>query len=411
MFQDFILLIILIFFSAYFSSTEMAYIVANKLKVEVRARKKNIAAQSAFHFVKDPQQFYSTILIGNNIINIAFASISTVVLATEFGWSDYKILLFVSIITLIFGELIPKYIARESADSLLLLVSIPLRFFSIVLFPFIKLTTHLSKLLTERKKDSAENITHLFDKEDMKILVDEVHSTSAAKNEESSFISKVFDFSEQKVYEAMRPRTEITGISIKDSVANAINLFIESGYSKVIVYEDDLDNIKGFILAKDLFSNPKELKDIIRETQFYPETKKSLEILNEFLTNNDSIAVVIDEFGGTAGIVTMEDIIEELFGDINDEYDIEEAICRKISKDTYIISGKVEIDHLNDKYQLDIPIGDYETIAGFIIDNIGHIPKPNETVAINNYSILIVRADSVRIDLIKLIYKSDDSLE
>ncbi len=411
MFQDFILLIILIFFSAYFSSTEMAYIVANKLKVEVRARKKNIAAQSAFHFVKDPQQFYSTILIGNNIINIAFASISTVVLATEFGWSDYKILLFVSIITLIFGELIPKYIARESADSLLLLVSIPLRFFSIVLFPFIKLTTHLSKLLTERKKDSAENIAHLFDKEDMKILVDEVHSTSAAKNEESSFISKVFDFSEQKVYEAMRPRTEITGISIKDSVANAINLFIESGYSKVIVYEDDLDNIKGFILAKDLFSNPKELKDIIRETQFYPETKKSLEILNEFLTNNDSIAVVIDEFGGTAGIVTMEDIIEELFGDINDEYDIEEAICRKISKDTYIISGKVEIDHLNDKYQLDIPIGDYETIAGFIIDNIGHIPKPNETVAINNYSILIVRADSVRIDLIKLIYKSDDSLE
>ncbi|HMN24622.1 MAG TPA: hemolysin family protein, partial [Ignavibacteriaceae bacterium] len=379
MIQDFILLIILIFFSAYFSSTEMAYIVANKLKIEVRARKKNIAAQSAFHFVKDPQQFYSTILIGNNIINIAFASIATVVLATKFGWSDYKILLFVSVITLIFGELIPKYIARESADSLLLVVSIPLRLLSIILFPFIKLTTHLSKLLTERKKDSAKNIAHLFDKEDMKILVDEVHSTSTAKDEESSFISKVFDFSEQKVYEAMRPRTEITGISIKDSVVNAVDLFIESGYSKVIVYEDDLDNIKGFILAKDLFSNPKELKEIIRDTQFYPETKKSLEILNEFLTNNDSIAVVIDEFGGTAGIVTMEDIIEELFGDINDEYDIEEVICRRISKDTYIISGKVEIDHLNDKYQLEIPSGDYETIAGFIIDNIGHIPKPNET--------------------------------
>ncbi|HRN25708.1 MAG: HlyC/CorC family transporter [Ignavibacteriaceae bacterium] len=411
MIQDFILLIILIFFSAYFSSTEMAYIVANKLKIEVRARKKNIAAQSAFHFVKDPQQFYSTILIGNNIINIAFASIATVVLATKFGWSDYKILLFVSVITLIFGELIPKYIARESADSLLLVVSIPLRLLSIILFPFIKLTTHLSKLLTERKKDSAKNIAHLFDKEDMKILVDEVHSTSTAKDEESSFISKVFDFSEQKVYEAMRPRTEITGISIKDSVVNAVDLFIESGYSKVIVYEDDLDNIKGFILAKDLFSNPKELKEIIRDTQFYPETKKSLEILNEFLTNNDSIAVVIDEFGGTAGIVTMEDIIEELFGDINDEYDIEEVICRRISKDTYIISGKVEIDHLNDKYQLEIPSGDYETIAGFIIDNIGHIPKPNETVTINNYSILIVRADNVRIDLIKLAITADGEIE
>ncbi|MBK7629735.1 MAG: HlyC/CorC family transporter [Ignavibacteriales bacterium] len=409
MFQDFIFLVVLILFSAYFSSTEMAYIVANKLKIEVRARKKNIAAQSAFYFVKDPQKFYSTILIGNNIINIAFASISTIILASEFGWSDYKILLFVSVITLVFGELIPKYIARESADSLLLIVSIPLRLLSIILYPFIKLTTQLSKMLTESKKDSAENIAHLFDKEDMKILVDEVHSTSLAKDEESSFISKVFDFSEQKVYEAMRPRTEITGMSINDSVSNAVDLFIESGYSKVIIYEDDLDNIKGFILAKDLFSTPKQIKDIIRNTQFYPETKKSLEILNEFLTNNDSIAVVIDEFGGTAGIVTMEDIIEELFGDIKDEYDVDEVICRKISKDSFIISGKVEIDHLNDKFKLEIPTGNYETIAGFIIDSIGHIPKPNETLTINNYSILVIRADNVRIDLIKLIYKSDDS--
>ena len=189
----------------------------------------------------------------------------------------------------------------------------------------------------------------------MKILVDEVHKAGNVKKEESSFITKVFDFSEQKVYEAMRPRTEISGISINDSVENAVDLFIESGYSKVIVYEENLDNIKGFILAKDLFSNPKQIKDIIREIQFYPETKKSLEILNEFLSNNVSIAVVIDEFGGTAGIVTMEDIIEELFGEIKDEYDIEETICRKISKDTFIISGKVEIDHLNDKYNLNFP--------------------------------------------------------
>ncbi len=411
MIQDSIILLILILFSAFFSGTEMAFIVSNKLKIEVRARKRNIAAQSAYHFVKEPQSFYSTILIGNNIVNIALASFSTVILASEFGWSDYRILLFVSIITLIFGELIPKYIAREGADSLVLLVAIPLRIISIILYPFIKLTTHLSKMLTDRKKDSAENLAHLFDKEDMKILVDEVQKNSAGQYEESSFISKVFDFSEQKVYEAMRPRTEIIGISGSDSVSNAVDLFIESGYSKVIVYEDDLDNIKGFILAKDLFSNPKQIKDIIRETQFYPETKKSLEILNEFLTNNDSIAVVVDEFGGTAGIVTMEDIIEELFGDIKDEFDVEEVICRKISKDSYIISGKVEIDQLNEKYNLNFPIGDYETIAGFIIDNIGNIPKPNETVTIDNYVFLIIRADNVRIDLVKLTLRYDESTE
>jgi len=408
MIQDLIVLLVLLLFSAFFSGTEMAFIVSNKLKIEVRARKRNIAAQSAFHFVKEPQSFFSTILIGNNIVNIALASISTLVLANEFGWSDYKILLFVTIITLIFAELIPKYIARETADSLILIVSIPLRIFSFILYPFIKLTTHLSKLLTARKKDSAENLAHLFDKEDMKILVDEVHKAGNVHNEEDSFISKVFDFSEQKVYEAMRPRTEITGISISDSVSNAVDLFIESGFSKVIIYEDDLDNIKGFILAKDLFSSPKEIKDIIRETQFYPETKKSLEILNEFLTNNDSIAVVIDEFGGTAGIVTMEDIIEELFGDIKDEYDVEEVICRKITKDSFIISGKVEIDHLNDKYTLNIPTGDYETIAGFIIDRIGHIPKPNETISIGKYYFLIIRADNVRIDLVKLTLRSDE---
>jgi len=411
MIQDFILLIVLLFFSAFFSGTEMAFIVSNKLKIEVRARKKNIAAQSAFHFVKDPQSFFSTILIGNNVVNIAFASISTVVVANEFGWSDYKILFFVSVTTLIFAELIPKYIAREVADSFILIVSIPLRILSIILYPLIKITTRLSKLLTERKKDSAENLAHLFDKEDMKILVDEVHKAGNVQNEEGSFISKVFDFSEQKVYEAMRPRTEITGISINDSVLNAVDLFIESGYSKVIVYEDDLDNIKGFILAKDLFSDPKLIKDIIRETQFYPETKKSLEILNEFLTNNDSIAVVIDEFGGTAGIVTMEDIIEELFGDIKDEYDVDEAICRKISNDSYIISGKVEIDHLNDKYNLNIPVSDYETIAGFIIDNLGHIPKPNEKVSIGNFHFLIIRADHVRIDLVKLTLSTHDPSE
>ncbi len=411
MFQDFIILIVLLFFSAYFSGTEMAFIVSNKLKIEVRARKKNIAAQSAFHFIKQPQSFYSTLLIGNNIVNIAFASLTTLVLTSEFGWTNYKILFFVSIITLIFGELIPKYIARESADSFILITSIPLRILSIILYPFIKLTTHLSKMLTERKKGSAENIAHLFDKEDMKILVDEVHSSGDVKNEESSFISKVFDFSEQKVYEAMRPRTDITGISINDSVSNAVDIFIESGYSKLIVYEDDLDNIKGFILAKDLFSNPKQIRDIIRETQFYPETKKSLEILNEFLTNNDSIAVVVDEFGGTAGIVTMEDIIEELFGDINDEYDVEEVVCRKISKDSFIISGKVEIDHINEKYKLNIPVGGYETIAGFIIDKIGHIPKPNETLKIDNYLFLIIRADQVRIDMVKLTLISDEPSE
>jgi CBS domain containing-hemolysin-like protein len=411
MIQDYFTLTVLLILSAYFSSTEMAFIVANKLKIEVKARKKNIAAQSAYYFVKDNQAFFSTILISNTIVNISFASIAAIVFAQHFGWSEYKILFSITIITLLFGELIPKYIAREAADSAVLILSVPLRIISILLYPFIKLTTGLTRLVTERKQDSVKNQSHLFDKEDMKILVDEGHRAGHVKKEESSIITKVFDFSEQKVYEAMRPRTEIIGIEINDTVLNAVDIFIESGYSKIIVYEDDLDNIKGVILAKDLFKSPKELKEIIRDVEFYPETKKSLEILNEFLSGNISIAVVVDEFGGTAGIVTMEDMIEELFGEIRDEYDTDEFICRKISKSSYIVSGKVEIDYINDKYNLDFPDGDYETVAGFIIDRLGYIPKPDEIIKINSFEFLVIRANKVKIDLVKLTLKIDEQIK
>ena len=411
MVENLIILVILLLLSAFFSSTELAFIVSNKLKIEVKARKKNFAAQSAYHFVKDNQDFYSTILIGNNIVNVAFASLATVLLADYMGWNEYEILFAITIVTLIFGELLPKFVAREDADSFILIFSIPLRIISFILSPLTKITKQLLKLLTEKKQEAAQNITRLFDKDDFIILIDEGHRAGKFKKEESNIITKVFDFTEQKVYEAMRPRTEITGIELSSSIKDAVDLFIESGYSKLIVYEENLDNIKGVILAKDMFSNPSDIKSVTREIPFYPETKKSLEILNEFLTSNVSIAVVVDEFGGTAGIVTMEDIIEELFGEISDEYDIEETICRKVSKDSFILSGKVEIDHINDKYDLNFPIGDYETIAGFIIEKLGYIPKSNETVTIDNYKFLIIRANKVKIDIVKLTLKKDDQSE
>ena len=407
MLQDFLILIVLLLLSAFFSSTEIAFIVSNKLKIEVKARKKNLAAQSAYHYVKDNQDFFSTILIGNNIVNVAFASLATIIFTNYFGWSEYKILFAITIVTLFIGELIPKFIATEGADSLILIFSVPLRIISILLSPVIKITKQMLKLLSERKQESAENITHLFDKDDLMLLVDEGHRAGKVKEEESNIITRVFDFTEQKVYEAMRPRTEISGIEINSSIQDAVDLFVNSGYSKLIVYEENLDNIKGVILAKDMFSNPANIKSVTREIPFYPETKRSLEILNEFLNSNVSIAVIVDEFGGTAGIVTMEDIIEELFGEIRDEYDVEETICQKVSQDSYILSGKVEIDHLNDKYNIDFPVGDYETIAGFIIEKLGYIPKSNESVTIDNYKFLIIRADKVKIDLVKLTIKKD----
>ena len=408
MFDQLLILIILLLFSAFFSSTEIAFIVANRLKIEIKAKSKNIAAVNAHYFMNNSQDFISSILISNNVVNIAFASLSAIYFSYHFGLSEYEVLIVSTIILLFFGELIPKYFARELADRFVLVVAVPLRIVVIILYPFVKPLSHLSNIAIKSQKQQADNIYHLFDKEDIKSLFDESHKTGKVKKQEGNIISKVFELGEQKVYEALTPRTEIVGLEINQTIDEAISTFIESGLSKLPVYEDNLDNIKGILLAKDLFTNPDSIKDILREVQFYPDTKKSLEILNEFLAQNMSIAVVVDEFGGTAGIVTVEDIIEELFGEIKDEYDVDENICRKISRDSYIISGKVEVDLINEKYHLNIPLGSYETIGGYIIEKTGKIAKQGETFLLDDFQILIIRADKVRVDLIKLIHKINE---
>ena len=402
MIEDLIILALLILLSGFFAASEIAFVVANKIKVEIKARKKNMAAKNALHFINDPQDFFSVVLIGNNIVNVAFASVSTVFLSAFFGFGEIKILLLSTFVLLIFGELLPKYFARELADRVVFISAIPIRIVSFILYPFVKFFSSISSLLTQSSDLKPENIRNLFSKEDIESLVKESHEAGVVNKKESDIISKVFDLADQRVYEAMRPRTEIVGIEINQTIDEALDLFIESGFSKLIVYDENLDNIKGMILTYDLFKSPENLQSIIREVIFVPETKKSFDMLNEFLRKQSSIAIVIDEFGGTAGIVTIEDIIEELFGEIKDEYDVEEDICRRIATDTYLISGKVEIDFINEKYDLNILPGDYETIAGFVTTKIGRIPEQGEIVVLDNFTILIARASNIRIDLVKL---------
>lgn len=404
-----IILIILVIISAFFSGSELAFVVSNKLKIEVRARKKNFAAKGAYSFVQNPQYFFSTILIANNIVNIAFASLSAVILSIAFNLNEFSILIISTLILLIFGELLPKYFARELGDRIVLFTSIPIRILFYILYPFVKITASLSSFLTQSSNMKAENIDFLFSKEDIEFLVKESHEAGVVNKKESAIISRVLALGEQKVYEAMRPRTEIVGVEIDSTIDEAISTFIESGYSKLPVYEENLDNIRGVIFAYDIFKSPKNLQSIIREIIFVPETKRSFEMLNEFLNKQVSIAIVVDEFGGTAGLVTMEDIIEELFGEIKDEYDVEEDICRKIASDTFLISGKVEIDYINEKYNLNVPTGDYETIAGYITSRIGRIPLQGESVTLDNFNFLIARSTNIRIDLVKLtVIPADD---
>jgi|SRR5690554_3283686 len=400
--MEIIFLILLITLSGFFSGTEIAFIVANKIKVEVKARKKKINAENALYFMNNPQIFFSTILIGNNIVNITFASVGAVFLSVMFSLNEVQILIISSFLILLFGELIPKYFARELSEQIVFLTSIPLRVLSFILYPLIKISSTISTLLTNTSSKKAENVKFLFSKEELGLLIQESHKAGMVDKKESDIITKVLSLGDQRVYEAMRPRTEIVGIEINKSIEDAIRLFIESGYSKLPVFEDDLDNIKGIIYANDLFNSPQSIKDILHDAVFVPETKKSLELLNEFLNRQVTIAVVIDEFGGTAGIVTMEDIFEEMFGEIKDEYDVDEEICRKISDNSYIISGKVEIDFINEKYNLDLPTGDYETIAGYITSKLGRIPLQGETVSFDGFTFLIARANQIRIDIVRM---------
>ncbi len=399
---EFIGLLILILLSAFFSSSELAFVVANKIKIEIRARKNNFAAKQALFFINKPQNFFSTILIMNNIINIAFASLITIVLTFAFGWNEFEILAASSIVLLLFGELIPKYLAREFADSFIIFSVVPIRIVYFLIYPAVKVTALLSNKLTRPSSLNEETISHLFDKEDLQFLLNESYEAGNVGEDESDIINKVMHLSEQRVYEAMTPRTDIVGIEISSTIEEALKIFIDSGYSKLPVYEENLDNIKGVVFAYDMFRFPKDLNSVVREVVFVPDSKKTLEMLNEFLEKRVSIAIVIDEFGGTAGIVTVEDIIEEMLGEIKDEYDVDEHVFKQVDNLTYVVSGKVEIDYINEEYDLKIPEGDYETIGGYITSQLGRIPDKGETITIEHLKIVILRSDKTRIDLMKL---------
>ncbi len=411
MYLDLLGLIALLIFSAFSSAAELAFVVSNKIKIEIRARKNNLAAKKALYFLKHPQYFFSTILIMNNIINIAFASISTLFLYSAFALSEGEILLVSTVAILLFGELIPKYFAREFADTVIMLSVIPIRFISIILYPLVKITSSISAILTRSENQNEEHISYLFGKEDMQSLLDESSEAGNVDEDDSDVINKVFELGEQKVYEAMTPRTDIVGVEINSSIDEVINTFIESGYSKIPVFEESLDNIKGIVLTYDMFKSPESLKSVMREVVFVPETKKTLETLNELLEKRLSIAIVVDEFGGTAGLVTVEDIIEEMLGEIRDEYDEEEEVLKKIDDNSYVISGRVEIDRINEEFELNIPEGDYETIGGFIITHIGRIPTRGEFIEIPPYKIQVLYADKTKIDLVKVFVDPNDLIE
>lgn len=405
----FILLLSCILLSAFFSAAETVFLRANKVRIKINLQKNNFAAKNVQFFIVNPQKLLFTALIGNKFVNISLIVLSILYFTPVFSLSAFGVFAVSSFLILLTAEILPLFFMKDFADKIVYSFAFFLKAAYFFLFPFVKAASFIYKHSVQVFAGN-DQLNWLFGKKEMQQLNEEIKETEESGKKEKNITKRVLALSEQRVYDSMRPRTEIVGVEVNQTIDEVLSVFIESRYSKLPVYEENLDNIKGIVYAYDLFKTPSDLKSIIKEVMFIPETKKSSELLNDFLMKQTNIAVVIDEFGGTAGIITLEDIIEELFGEIRDEYDIEEDISRKIDENTYLLSGKIEIDFLNEKYGLNIPTGDYTTISGYITSYLGRIPVQGENVDINNFSIFIARANQNKIDVVRLTIKPSITL-
>ncbi len=412
-----LLILLTLLSSAFFSGMEIAFVSSNKLKLELDKKQDDTFSKIINIFNKKPGEYIATMLVGNNISLVVYGIVMAIILRPAiiniFGKNEVIILLLQTIISTIIilftAEFLPKTLFRNSPNRALKVFIIPVFLIYILLWPVTKITIFFSDILLNNILKMDTNTEHknpVFVKADIDHLVSNVSNEDEKEeiDNDIKLFQNALDFSDVKIRECIIPRTEIIAIDVNDFDLEKIKqLFIESGFSKILVFDDSIDNIIGYIHNSDLFKKPDNLKSIIRNVIIAPETMPANKLLKEFSNENRSLAVVVDEFGGTAGIVTLEDIMEEIFGEIEDEYDTSQFIDKKISDNEYILSGRLEIDFLNEKYALNLPeTDDYETIAGWILYHYEDIPKLNQVIEIENFSVKILEVSNIKIELINL---------
>jgi len=401
---EIILAVIGLILSAFFSGSEIAFVSANSMQVEVWRRQEIPGAAETSTLLSDPSSFLNITLIGTNIANIMATSFATIVLIQYLN--EVEVVLFTSLVILIFGEILPKTIFRERANTLSLKVTPLLRFFRYPLYPFLKLAGSYSRLLTHWMKGE-EIVTEAFSKDDLRLLFSQVGKTDVIEPHEKRFITKLFNFGQQSARDAMTPRTEISAVGHDKNIEDAKKVFLESGHSKLPVYEGTIDKIVGIVFLYDLFEEHQNLDEIIREATYVPESKNLAELLSEFQENKNSIGIVIDEYGGTAGLITVEDIVEELFGEFEDEFDFEQVTVKSIDGG-YLLSARAEVDYLNESLHLGIQEGEYETLGGYLEDRLGRIPTTGDEITIGNHKYIITKASQKKVEQIKLLFYNEE---
>ena len=405
-----------VLFSALFSGMEIAFVSANKLRIEIDRKQGTFSSRIVSIFTRNPGQYIATMLVGNNIALVVYGIEMAKVLGVFLGPhipSEMGLLLLQTIIStaiiLVTAEFLPKSLFRVHPNGFLNFFSLPILFFYIVLYPISKVSTWLSVGIIKyvlRQEISTRNKRQIFGKIDLDNFVGEVQASEGegAKHEHDiRMFQNALDFSEIKVRMCMIPRTDIEAIDISSSIDELKEKFISTNYSRIPVYDGSIDNITGYVNSKDLFKKPQSIKSKLLKIDFVPETMLAHKLLTSFIKEQHSIAVVVDEFGGTAGLVTIEDIIEEIIGEIDDEHDQVDFVEKQLSEHEFILSGRLEVSYLNEKYKFNIPESEeYDTLAGFIINKFQSIPKPQEVIDIDNFKVKVAKMDRTRIDLLHL---------
>jgi CBS domain containing-hemolysin-like protein len=411
------IIILTLIASAFFSGIEIAYLTSSKLRIELLKKQGALSGRLLSRFVESPSSFLATILIGNNIALIVFGIMMSRLLEpalvqllplnfhSEFYLLTSQTILSTAVV-LLAGEFIPKIIFRVNPDALLNFFAIPLTAVYYLLYPVVLVVQKISEFILKKimNVDMTASKT-VFTKVDLEDYVDQFVKNEQNIKEETintEIFENVLYLPEIKARECMVPRNEIIAIDIDTTIAEAEAKFMETKLSRLLVFDETIDNIVGYVHHLSLLKRPKNIRSIIFPVEVIPESMPAKELLNLFTKKQKIIAWVVDEFGGTSGIITMEDLLEEIFGEINDEHDEEDLTEKQIDENDYVFAGRLEIDYLNEKYHLNIPEGEYETLSGYILAHHEDIPEQNEEIYIDNFKFEIAAVSDMRIETIKL---------
>ena len=407
-------IIICLLFSAFSSGMEIAFITANRFKLEVERKKGSAAAGIMANFLERPSRFISTMLVSNNIALVVYGILMASVLDPILGqWIKNGMLallaqtVIATLIVLITAEFTPKAFFRINPNRMLMLFAIPAKVVYTLLYPVVWLLDRFSnKILSSLFKMKVNEEKLGFGRVDLDQFVNDYNPVSTEEEKvdhEIRIFRNALSFSELKVRECMVPRTEIEAMDVESEVEELRVKLISTGYSKILIYRDDIDNIIGYVHSFELFHDPKSLRSIIRPISLVPESTKAKDLLKQFAQQHRSVAVVLNEFGGTAGMVTVEDIIEEIFGDFDDEHDTEDLVEEQLGDNVFRFSGRHDIYYLNEEYGIGLPESDdYGTLAGFIITNHQSIPEVGQEIRINHFDFSIDRMNANRIEEVTL---------